>query len=198
MALILDGASDDWRVESISISYNGQHIKTYTLNKWLGVGKGSEKGIVLNDPPPPEPAPTPAPTSVPTPAPTPAPTLAPMPTLKPASLPTFDDSQCRLIKSSKLFGKSTCVASDPVAANLLYDTATCKLYKGKCYSTSAQQCTKSSDCKFTRFNVKDIPECLNIKGGSSLNCRLGFGGCKCVSSLEKFENSKSPWGAGVI
>jgi len=96
---------------------------------------------------------------------------------------TTNDNQCAVkfnpnLLNVNLFNDPPCVAFDKSTnPTVLLNGATCKYYKGKCYSTTANQCTNSSDCK---FSFRDL-RCVNTKGGSSLNCRLGLKGCTCVS-----------------
>lgn len=89
--------------------------------------------------------------------------------------PTTDDSQChwRWLQQAGL----ECWARDNVTGQNL-DPTTCKYYKGRCYSTTAKQCTLDSQCGISRNG-----ECKNKTGGGSLNCRhVGFlGMCSCVS-----------------
>ena len=98
----------------------------------------------------------------------------PPPLLPPGQvlLPTTSDSQC-VYKWMSTGGRQEC-GTNP---ETVYDPSTCKFYKGRCYSTTAKQCTRSSEC-----GVSWTGECVNKKGGSSLKCRHGglLGTCVCT------------------
>ena len=89
--------------------------------------------------------------------------------------PTTSDSQChwRWLQQAG----QECWARDNITGQDL-DPSTCKYYNGRCYSTTAKQCTSNKQC-----GISWNGECKNKTGGSSLNCRhAGFlGSCSCVS-----------------
>lgn len=92
--------------------------------------------------------------------------------------PTTKDDQCHVNFFPSGSWNPICWATDRSNPNLNLDSKTCTYYKGKCYSNTAKQCTKSSDCR-----ISWTGECVNNNGGSNLNCRhAGFlGSCTCVS-----------------
>ena len=108
------------------------------------------------------------------------PIILPAPLIK--VIPTTSDAQC-VYKWMSEAGGHACDTKSPHPDVLQYDPATCAYYKGRCYSTTAPQCAKSSEC-----GVSWTGECVNKKkGGSSLYCRHGgfLGACACTKATPK-------------
>ncbi len=89
---------------------------------------------------------------------------------------TTSDAQCHVNFFPKGSFAPTCWATDRANPSLNLNSASCAYYKGRCYSTTAKQCATSRDC-----GLGASGECVNKRGGSSLNCRhSGFlGACQC-------------------
>ena len=77
--------------------------------------------------------------------------------------PTTKDSQCGGLNLN-----TSCNVDENYASD------SCTPYLDKCYTTNSEQCKADGDCSFNFLNG-----CTNNKGGSSLNCRMGFFKCTC-------------------
>ena len=87
---------------------------------------------------------------------------------------TTSDSQC-----NRDWGDGGCEADSG------YNPDTCVEYAGRCYSKTARQCTRDSQC-----GVSWTGECIKSGGGSSLYCRHdgAYGSCVCTKDKTTITN----------